>query len=352
MSVKLPPEWAPQSAIALVWPHANTDWADDLTAAEQAYIEFSRQITRYQRLVVVCYDTAHRAHVQQLLSNANISQHRVVLTTAPSDDTWLRDTGPLTALVDNKPLLLDFQFNGWGNRYEYALDNRITRTLYEQGIFPNVQIESDDLVLEGGSIETDGEGTLLTTSRCLLAGTRNPAMDRDDMQAKLTVRFGIKRILWLESGYLAGDDTDGHIDNLARFCNPWTIAYTACNDANDEHYVPLKAMHEELTTFRDDQDNPYTLVALPIPAAVYNSDGQRLPASYANFLIINGAVLVPVFKDPADQIALDRLQSIFTDREVSGIDCRHIVKQYGGLHCLSMQLPAGVLSTQCANLHK
>jgi agmatine/peptidylarginine deiminase len=215
--------------------------------------------------------------------------------------------------------------------------------LHAQGVFDDVPLETVELVLEGGSIESDGAGTLLTTASCLLHPQRNPTLDRDTLEQRLAELFGLQRILWLEQGWLAGDDTDGHIDMLARFCNPATIACTVCDDPGDEHYAPLQAMRDELAALRTCEDRPYRLIELPIPAPILDRHGKRLPASYANFLIINDMVLVPLYADPNDAIAITSLASAFSQHEVIGIDCRPLIQQYGSLHCLTMQFPHGVL---------
>lgn len=339
----LPPEWAPQSGVMLTWPHAHGDWAARLHEVEPVFVAIAREVARREKVLITCYDERHRQHVSQRLDAGGVDRRRVVLRTAPSNDTWARDHGPITVACGDELLLLDFLFNGWGGKYGYALDNALTRRLYDQGTFGATPLQSVDLVLEGGSIEVDGSGSLLTTERCLLAPTRNPGLARAALEARLAELLGVTRVLWLKHGALAGDDTDSHIDTLARFCDAGTIAYVACDDARDEHYAELRAMEEELRQLRAADGAPYRLVALPLPRAVLDEHGRRLPATYANFLIINGAVLVPTYRDPADALALERLRSCFADREIVAIDCLPLVFQYGSLHCVTMQLPAGVL---------
>jgi len=337
----LPPEWAPQSGVMLTWPHPSGDWAPRLAAVEPVFAAIAREIARRERVLIVCHDAAHRAHVEAALYAAGVDRARVVLGVAPSNDTWARDHGPITVLCREQPLLLDFRFNGWGGKYRHDLDNLITRRLHEAGTFGRVPLETLDLVLEGGSIEVDGSGTLLTTKRCLLAPSRNPGISQQQLEQELSEWLGLKRVLWLEHGHLEGDDTDSHIDTLARFCDTRTIAYVACDDPNDAHYRELQAMEEELKRFRAADGSPYRLVPLPWPRAQYDG-GCRLPATYANFLIINGTVLVPTYHDPADGVALERLGQCFPDREIAGVDCLPLIAQYGSLHCVTMQFPAGV----------
>lgn len=339
----LPPEWARQSGVMLTWPHRHGDWATHLARVEPVFVAIARHVARHEKVLINCYDNTHREHIDRLLRADGIDMERVLLRVVPSNDTWARDHGPITVTCENEPLLLDFGFNGWGGKYGYDLDNRITRRLYDLGTFGDVALQTVDLILEGGSIEVDGSGTLLTTEQCLLAPTRNPGLNRGQLEAKLQESLGLNRILWLKHGGLAGDDTDSHIDTLARYCDARTIAYVTCGDPKDEHYEDLRAMEAELKEFRAADGSPYRLVPLPWPKAINDDTGRRLPATYANFLIINDAVLVPTYRDPADRLALDRLKTCFPDREVIGIDCQPLVFQYGSLHCVTMQLPEGVI---------
>ena len=338
----LPAEWAPQSGVMLTWPHTQSDWHANLSAVEQVYLELARVICPREKLLVVCDDPEHRQHIQALLE-PHVDLSQIVFSVHPSNDSWARDHGPITILDQHRPRLLDFQFNGWGGKYAHDLDNRISAAAYADGVFGDTLLDHVDLILEGGSIDSDGAGSLLTTRTCLMHPGRNPHLSMSELETRLESLLGVMRILWLEHGWLAGDDTDSHIDMLARFCDTRTIAYTACTDPADEHYAELAAMQAELTALTQFNGEAYTLVALPIPKAIFNQEGQRLPASYANFLIINEAVLVPQYDDPADEIALQLLKACFPEREVIGINCRAVIEQFGSLHCLTMQLPAGVL---------
>ncbi len=339
----LPPEWAPQSGVMLTWPHVRSDWAPVLEQVEPVFAEIVRQIARFEKALVVCYDELHRAHVAGRLRAAGMSSDRVVLALAASNDTWARDHGPIAVQCQGENTLLDFGFNGWGGKYAHDLDNALTRGIYAQGVFGKNPLQTVNLVLEGGSIEVDGQGTLLTTERCLLAPTRNPGQTREQIEKLLAGLFGLNRFLWLKHGYLAGDDTDSHIDTLARLCDAHTIAYVACDDPRDEHYPELKAMEAELQAFRTADGRPYRLVPLPWPKPKYDDEGGRMPATYANFLIVNDAVLVPTYRDPADAVALERLKTCFPNREIIGIDCLPLIYQHGSLHCVTMQFPEGVM---------
>ena len=337
-NVVLPAEWAPQHAVQLTWPRPEGDFARSFDAVEENFVALAVAIAQRQTLIVACGE-AHEALSQRLIA-AGAPAANLIVKPVPANDVWARDHGPITVLRDGKPVLLDFVFNGWGNKFDAALDNQVTRRLAEQGVW-DAPVESLDFVLEGGGIESDGLGTLLTTERCLLAPTRNPQYDKAGIEARLKAWFGLSRVLWLRHGDLLGDDTDGHIDTIARFCDAHTIAYQACDDASDAHYEDLKAMEAELRALRTVDGAPYTLIPLPLPAAIFDADGKRLPAGYPNFLIMNAAVLVPTYGDAVnDPIALERLRPAFPGREVIGINCRALIEQYGSLHCVTMQIPA------------
>ena len=339
MSTKivLPPEWAPQTAVMVTWPHENSDWAQDIKAIEHVYLDVARQITRHEHLLIVCRDTAHARGVKQRLAAKGVAPTTVYLACAFTNDTWTRDYGPISVYIDDSPTLLNFRFNGWGSRYKADLDDALNHTLSVHGIFADTPMVGVELILEGGSIDTDGQGTLLTTHSCLRNPNRNPHLAPEEIDRTLMEKLGINRILWLTEGVIIGDDTDGHVDNLARFCDAHTIAYSSCGRRNDAQFEMLKGVESVLRHFRTRKGNPYRLVPLPLPSALYNSKNQRLPANYVNFLIINNAVLVPQYSDPADAIALHRLNKLFPDRQLIGIDCRPLIKQYGSLHCMTMQ---------------
>jgi agmatine deiminase len=341
----LPPEWSTQSGVMLTWPHRETIWAETLPAIDQVCVNLAKEITRREKLIITCFNSSHQTHIKTLLFDQGIDLSKVATYLAPSDDIWVRDHGPITVYQNEQPVLLDFVFNGWGNKYPSQNDNDLVRKLHASGAFPHTKIKTIDMILEGGSIEVDGVGTLLTTSACLLANNRNPHLTRDNITKLLQEFLGVNKILWLNHGYLAGDDTDSHIDTLARFIGPNTICYVQCDDKNDEHFDAFKAMEKELQSFKDYQGRPYQLIPLPWPKARYAAfDGRRLPLTYANFLIINEAVLVPTYDDPSDGKALNILTKAFPNREIIGINSLPVIEWYGSLHCMTMQLPEGVLS--------
>lgn len=339
-AILFPAEWHPQSAVQLTWPHEGTDWAPLLDEVVPCFVAIAKAIAARELLLIVCPDAAP---VRRALGD-DIDYSRIVFSILPTNDTWARDHGGISVFEEGEPILYDFVFNGWGMKYPAHLDNLITAGLSLGGVFSgHVQwMNLQPFVLEGGSIESDGQGTLLTTANCLLSVNRNEYLTQEQLTRYLQEIFGAERVLWLENGYLAGDDTDSHVDTLARFCRPDTIAYVQCDDPADEHYASLQAMKQELKGFTQADGTPYRLIPLPMADPVYH-DGERLPATYANFLILNGAVLVPFYRSPKDEIARSLLQAAFPDREVIGIDCLPLIRQHGSLHCVTMQYPEGFI---------
>ena len=335
----LPAEWAPQSGIQLTWPHAGTDWAHMLTEVQACFAAIAREIAQRELLLIV---TPEPEEVKKQIS-ATVNMQNVRFMECETNDTWARDHGAITMLDSEGTSFLDFMFNGWGLKFASDKDNLITRQAVESGFLNGRYVNRLGFVLEGGSIESDGLGTLLTTSECLLSPNRNGQMSRDEIDEYICSVFHLKQVLWLDHGYLAGDDTDSHVDTLARLCSPDTIAYVQCTDTQDEHYEALHQMEEQLKTFRTLNGNPYRLLALPMVDKI-EEEGERLPATYANFLIMNDAVLYPTYRQPEnDQRAKEVLQEAFPEYEIVGIDCRALIKQHGSLHCVTMQYPAGVL---------
>ncbi|MBT8122940.1 MAG: agmatine deiminase family protein [Gammaproteobacteria bacterium] len=337
------PEFAPQSGIVLTWPHARSDWRDLLADITPVYIDISRAVTATERLLVICYDNAHRDAVRHTLETAGVTMAGIRFTCVKTNDTWVRDYGPLCSAFRDTPILHHFTFDGWDGKYPASLDNEVTGSLHTAGLFGGLELRNHPLVLEGGSIDSDGCGSLLTTARCLTQTGRNPGVDRTEITKRLCDSLGMEQVLWLDHGEIIGDDTDGHIDMLARFCSKDTIAFTGCDRRDDPHYAPLRAMASQLEILRNTAGQPYRLVPLPLPQPCFDEDNQRLPASYANFLILNDTVLMPAYNDPADTIAADTLAACFPTRDIIPIDCRPLIRQGGSLHCATMQLPAGVL---------
>lgn len=300
-------EWEPQSAVQLTWPHKDTDWAPILPEITAVYEEMKREIESRETVIVV--------------------------DDIPHNDTWARDHGFITVEENGQLILLDFKFNGWGEKFATELDNDINRQLYEQQLVKGIYESHLDFVLEGGSIESDGKGTIFTTTCCLMAPHRNQPLTQQEIEQQLKEWLGAERIVWINHGSLIGDDTDGHIDTLVRIASNDTLLYIG---ADDEH-PDLLLMEQELQQLRTIDGHPYRLLRLPMPRPIYD-DGERLPATYANYLVINGAVLVPTYNQPdLDQEAISTIGKAFPDREIIGIDCRAVIRQHGSLHCCTMQ---------------
>jgi agmatine/peptidylarginine deiminase len=341
-TLRLPAEWEPQSAILLAWPHAGTDWAERLGEVEDTVIALVAAIARFEPVLLCVADDDVEAYARARLSSARIDMARVRFLPVAYDDTWLRDSGPITLRDgDGGFRLLDFRFTGWGGKFDAGQDDLVVERLHEAGTFLKSERQSIDFALEGGAIDTDGAGTLLTTWQCL--HERHPGLDRDTLSRRLAGWLHQDRVLWLDHGYLEGDDTDAHVDTLARFAAPDAIVFQACDDPADSHYAELQAMGAEIAALRTRDGQPYRLFPLPWAQPILD-EGRRLAASYANFLIVNGAVLMPAYDDPADAAAADVLARAFPGREIVQVPCRALIWQNGSLHCQTMQLPQGIIA--------
>ena len=334
-------EWDNQDGILIAWPHAGTDWAYMLDEVTACYVEMARTILEDdERLVIVAPDADDvKASLGQ-----DVDWQRISIIELPTNDTWVRDYGPIAVFKDGRTVLTDFTFNAWGMKFAADCDNLVTSRLQARGVFKAPLVNYRDLVLEGGSIETDGNGTVLTTTCCLTAPNRNDALSREQLEQEMLDRLGCVKMLWLDHGALSGDDTDGHIDTLARFAPDGVILYCGCDNPEDEHYEPLMKMEKDLKQMTDAEGNPYHLIKLPLPDAMYD-EISRLPATYANFLVMNHQVLVPVYGQPENDVkACELIGQAFPGRKIKGIDCRPLICQHGSLHCATMQLPEGSLT--------
>jgi agmatine/peptidylarginine deiminase len=324
--------------VQLTWPHEGTDWGGEaIDDVVDCFAAIAKAICRSEKALIVAPDVEP---LRKLLGDSS----RIIFRQIPTNDTWARDHGGISVIKNGRPTVYDFTFNGWGMKFAANHDNLITRRLFESSTFAPglVACERIPFVLEGGSIETDGRGTLLVTASCLKSNNRNDHLSQAEIEARLCDLLGARRILWLNHGHLIGDDTDGHIDTLARFCSDSIIAYVRCEDPSDEHFAELKLMEEELRSFVRHDGQPDKLVPLPMPACI-ERNGQRLPATYANFLIANRALLVPLSQSPSDDLAMRILRELFPDREAIGINCLPLVRQHGSLHCVTMQYPEGFI---------
>ncbi len=345
--MRLPAEWERQSGVQLTWPDESTPWYE-LPEVQRCYAHIAEAILRRESLLLVTADMeACRARLAEIIrtDGLDLDVERIRFQEVPINDTWARDHGGIAVWGDKgEKYLYDFVFNGWGLKFASNLDNLITRSIFFRNAFsPDVMcVDMRPFVLEGGSIDCDGAGSLMATSECLLSDNRNEYLEQEEIEAELKQAFGLKRVLWLDHGEIAGDDTDSHVDILARFAPDDTILYTACDDPSDENYAPLKEMEEDLKAFRTLDGKPYRLLPLPLPEPMYLDD-YRLPASYANFLVINGAVLVPGAGSALDQVAAAQIAKAFPGRDVEVIDCRPLLSGHGGLHCVTMNFPEGYM---------
>lgn len=339
--MRLPAEWEAQSAVLLAWPHAGTDWAERLAEVESTYVALVTAITRFQTAVVCVADAALQARAEAALTAAGARADRLRFVEIDYDDTWLRDSGPITLSTGKRFQLTDFRFTGWGGKFAASRDDRLVQGLIERGVFVPAAHRRIDWALEGGAIESDGAGTILTTWKCL--HQRHPQSSRAEMEQVLRDSLEASRILWLDHGYLEGDDTDAHIDTLARFAPDNAIVYQDCGDSSDAHYAELESMAAELAALRRADGQSYRLHALPWAQPVRDGE-RRLAASYANYLIVNGAVLIPAYGDAADDAAAAVIGAAHPGRTIVQIPCRPLIWQNGSLHCVTMQLPKGAVA--------
>jgi len=335
---RLPAEFEPQSFVQIIFPHPQSDWAPYLEEARRNLAAIGHAVARYEPCLVVCDDI----ETVKSYFNDHPNLHFVHYS---CDDTWARDCSGITVYDGETPRMLDFTFTGWGGKFDASADNAMTRAIAS---CYGAEVETIDMILEGGGIESNGQGVLLTTSECLLNPNRNAHMDQEAVEAALKRHLGVEQILWLHHGYLSGDDTDSHIDTLARFIDPETIMYVRCSDPEDEHFEALGAMERELKALRTPEGKPFKLVSLPMCDPLYYDD-ERLPATYANFLIVNGAVLVPVYGVSQDDAALKVFAAAMPRHDIVPVDCSVLVRQHGSLHCVTMQFPQKLplLTTAC-----
>jgi agmatine deiminase len=332
------PEWAPQQAVMFAWPHESTDWQPWLEAIQRDYVELAAAIATEVMPLILCQDAAHQQQIEQQLGERCHHAPRFVI--APYNDTWCRDYGPVTLELDDEKYLLDFQFKGWGEKYDASLDNDINQLIRTEWKAP---LKTINYELEGGSIETDGQGTLLTTAHCLLDSNRNKSFTKEQVEKFVLEQLGLDRILWITEGALLGDDTDSHIDNLVRFCAPDTIAYASCSRQDDVHYEPMQKMKAQVEALRQPNGEAYKLEAIEIPSPQLDDNGKRLPGSYVNFLIVNDSVIVPTFGCEQDSAAMEGLQRCFPGKKMLPVPGDNLIRQFGGPHCATMQLPVGTL---------
>lgn len=339
--IRFIPEWEPIEFVLLALPNKNTDWDYILPEALDQYGRLVKAITDEGiKVALLCNDVAEAMEATQ-----GSNQELISFIPMEYNDTWTRDYGMLTVVRNERLRALDFGFNAWGLKFASDKDNLVNLHLDRRGYMkPLIYRNERDFILEGGSVETDGNGTILTTSRCLQSPNRNGGLTKAELNQKLNERLGADHVLWLDHGALEGDDTDSHIDTLARLAPEDTIVFTGTKNFDDPQFESLLAMRAQLTLFRTSEGNPYNLVELPLPEAVFDEDGRRLPATYANYLVANGVIFMPTYGQPdKDELAMRSIRIAFPNHKVVGVDCRTLLRQHGSLHCATMQIPAGIL---------
>ncbi|MCM1292803.1 MAG: agmatine deiminase family protein [Bacteroides sp.] len=340
LSRRFPAEWECDCAVLLAWPHHDTDWNYMLPWVHRCYADVIRAIIPWQPVILIAPDISI-----PLRFLADIDPTRLFFVELPTDDTWTRDYGPLSVFdSEARCTALDFCFNGWGLKFAAACDNLVTSRLSSHGLLTAPVINCRDFVLEGGGIESDGHGSLMTTSRCQLSPNRNATLSCEQIADRLLAEFGARQVLWVDHGYLAGDDTDSHIDTLARFAPDDTIVFVGCQDPSDEHFEELSLMKEDLLTFRTLDGRPFNLMELPMPSPIFDSEGHRLPATYANFLALPDVVIMPSYGQPRTDGLARRILEVAFCRHVVSVDCRALIQQHGSLHCATMQIPKQILA--------
>lgn len=340
--IRFIPEWEPVEYILLALPNINTDWEYIIDEAIDQYKRLVKAITDEGiKVVILCHDVAvafetFRDVPENLLFPIHIEYN----------DTWTRDYGMITVIRNERLRALDFGFNGWGLKFAADKDNLANLRLNEMDLIsPMLYRNERDFILEGGSVESDGNGTVMTTSRCLQSPNRNGGKTKAELNRELNDRLGADHVLWLDHGALEGDDTDSHIDTLARLAPDDTIVFTGTKNFDDPQFESLLAMRAQLTLFRTAEGNPYNLVELPLPDPVFDPDGHRLPATYANYLVANGVIFMPTYAQPdKDELAMRSIRIAYPTHKVVGVDCRTLLRQHGSLHCATMQVPAGVFN--------
>lgn len=345
--IRLPSEWETHDAVLFAWPDEHTDWASTLIDARRTYLAIFDALLDYTPIALIVRESIVDELSALFRELFTLRKNKIHLFVAQYNDTWSRDFGPIGIETDGHAGFIDFIFNGWGNKFNAVLDNLLTTRLHISGAFKSGVVTASSMVLEGGAIDSNGDGCLLTTSACLLNHNRNPNLSKVTVEEALVDSLGVAKVLWLDHGYLAGDDTDCHIDTLARFVSVDTIVYIRCDDKADEHYSALLKMEEQLKGFHNQYNKAFKLIPLPWPQAIFDEDGERLPATYANFLVSNGVVLVPVYDDENDDFALSQLSKAFPEHKVVGINCLALIEQHGSLHCITMQLQKDSLAFDC-----
>lgn len=336
------PEWTPLESVLMAFPNAQTDWCYILEEAQRQYVSIIKALTDASvHVVLICDDSKKTSAMLK-----DCCQEKITFVNIEYNDTWTRDYGPIAVVKNDRLRALDFGFNAWGLKFAADKDNLVNLKMSEKFVMmPTTYRNERDYVLEGGSVETDGEGTILTTTRCLCSPNRNGGLSKKEIELELQQRLGATHVLFLDYGALEGDDTDSHIDTLARMAPNNTILFTGCRNVDDPQFEELLKMRAQLSMFRNAMGEPFNLIELPIPDAIYDVGGLRLPATYANYLVTDKVIFMPTYSQPAnDLLAMQTVKIAFPDHKVVGIDCSTLIKQHGSLHCATMQIPLNLFN--------
>jgi agmatine deiminase len=325
-------EWQKQRAVLMAFPHKKSDWNKNLQSALVPFIRIAQAIAYKEPVYIIC-------DKKEDISDLFCSTRNMSFIEIATNDTWIRDFGYISVFEEGEIKLLDFTFDAWGGKFDASLDNAVNEAFHKKGYMGIMPLETIDFVLEGGAIESDGLGTIMTTSACLCNPNRNGGLSKERVEEKFAEYLGAKRVLWLDYGYLAGDDTDSHVDTLARFVSEDTIMYVQCLDEEDEHYRELQKMEAQLKAFKTFENKKYTLIPLPMVSAKFDENKSRLPATYANFLITNGALVYPSYSVKEDKVVHEIFKDFFKDKEIIPVECSRLIEEGGSLHCSTMQIP-------------
>ena len=338
------PEWYPQDATLLVWPHRYSDWSHMLDEISQTYLSLTQTITQYQRVIIIYFNDEHKQYITKLCSEYGCNMEKLVFITIETNDTWVRDYGPQILFGDTGYQYIDFEFNAWGEQYPCRLDNLFAENFFHYINEQHCEYYRTPFVIEGGNLEFDSQANLLTNIACIRENNPYLTLRDDDIIKKLTYEFSAKHVLTIDVPPLKGDDTGGHIDTLARFINDETIVFSYTYDENNPNQECLLLLEEQLKTLKNQHGRHYSLFPIALPKQVFlNEDDDYLPASYVNFVFINNAVIVPLYKDEHDQLALDSFTKLCPEKNIIGIEANYLLEQFGSLHCATLHIPENVL---------
>lgn len=344
------PEWHPQDAIVLVWPHRYSDWANSLEDIEHCYLALTKAIAATQSVLIIYFDHQHKEYIQDQCTSYGCNQKALKFLQIETNDTWVRDYGPVFLLGSDQYSYLDFEFNAWGEQYAHRLDNLFAESLYKAVNNNKCEYKRLPLVLEGGNLEFNDNATVLTNLSCIIRNNTGAKLKKDDLIATLKQTLSVKKVLGIEVDALTGDDTGGHIDTLARFIQDDTIVYAGTDNPSDLNYGRLNELQSQLMTLETRKNKPYKLARILMPKkAVLNYEGNILPASYINFLFTNNTIIVPMYNDEHDSLALQEIERLRPDRKVIGVDATELIQQFGSLHCATLHLPQNTLDESSFN---